>query len=307
MIQYEQCAFEIKQFISHLKTKRRLSPHSLRAYESDLYQFLKFWKKILESDTQIYSFRTIIERFLVSLFYKKVCNNTIARKFSSFSSFIFFLKSKNIFIEINLKRPRQEKKIPSYITQSALVNLLNIMVKIPIMGTSHQYRDIAIIELLYATGIRCNELTKITIQDINFKEKTIKIFGKGSRERIVLFGSKALEKIEIYCKLERKNIIEQTEPLFLNSHQKALSCRSIQRIIKKFQVLLPSNQKLSPHKIRHSFATHLLQQGADLRIIQELLGHSSLATTEKYIHVSIDELKKNCATMHPLEKLKKDE
>ncbi len=307
MIQYDQCAFEVKQFISHLKTKRRLSPHSLRAYESDLDQFLKFWKKIVQFDQHEHSFRTIIERFLVSLFYKKICNNTIARKFSTFTSFITFLKSRNIFIEIKLKRPRQEKKIPSYITQSALINLLNTMVKMPITKTSHQYRDTAIIELLYATGIRCNELTKITIQDIDFKEKTIKIFGKGSRERIVLFGSKALEKIEIYCKLERKNIIEPTEPLFLNPHQKALSCRSIQRIIKKFQIFLPSNQKLSPHKIRHSFATHLLQKQVDLRIIQELLGHSSLATTEKYIHVSIDELKKNCATMHPLEKPKKDE
>lgn len=309
MIKYEQSVFEIEQFILHLKTERRLSPHSLRAYQSDLNQFLQFWKKIPALEQEHLSFRNIIERFLLSLFHKKISNNTVARKFSCFTSFITFLKNRNIIINVTLKRPRQEKKLPSYVTQSALVNLLNTMVQQPVL-TTHQYRDTAIIELLYATGIRCNELTKIQIQDINFKEKTIKIFGKGSRERIVLFGSKALEKIESYFAYERKTIINQTEPLFLNVHQQAISCRSIQRIIKKFQVLLPSNQRISPHKIRHSFATHLLQRGADLRTIQELLGHTSLATTEKYVHVSIDQLKKICKTMHPLEapdNTKKDE
>jgi integrase/recombinase XerC len=290
-------------FIIYLSAERNFSEHTVRAYESDLNQFILFWEKL--PDSEHLTTRQIIERFLVSLFHKKISKNTIARKFSCFTSFALFLQKSGTDLKLNLKRPRQERKLPVYISVQEMIHLLDT-VKNEELSTTTPYRDRAILELLYATGVRCSELVNIRLCDINETEKTIRIFGKGKKERIVLFGVKAQERLQLYLAQERSHPQNSLEPLFLNTQLKKLASRSVQTIIAKFRPFLSSTHALSPHKIRHSFATHLLNKGADLRMIQELLGHATLATTEKYTHVSLDRLKQICNTIHPIHTFKKN-
>ena len=173
------------------------------------------------------------------------------------------------------------------------------------MPTRFPIRDKAIFELLYATGVRCSELVNICIRDIDMKEKTIRIVGKGKKERLVLFGAKAYEKVMEYCKTERPPVEHQYEPLFLNYRYEKITSRSVQRIIKMFRSFLRIERPLTPHKLRHSFATHLLNQGADLRAVQELLGHKLLSSTEKYTHVSLENLARLCENIHPINSMMK--
>ena len=158
-------------------------------------------------------------------------------------------------------------------------------------------------ELLYATGIRCAELVNIQLKDIDFTQQTIRIKGKGSVERMVLFGTKAQEKINLYISKERGGSRDPESYLFLNNRQQKLTTRSVQRIFIMFRKFLKIDKPLTPHKMRHSFATHLLNQGADLRAVQELLGHKTLSSTEKYTHVSLEQLTKMCDTIHPINRM----
>lgn len=286
-------------FLLHLKAERNLSEHTLRAYFLDLQQFITFWHTMSDDDKKHLGLRQIIERYLVALFYKKISKSSIARKFSCFTSFERFLESRGIELKLNLKRPRIDKKLPIYFSVDELFHLLD-SIKNEALPTRHPIRDKTIFELLYATGVRCSELVNIRITDVDMNEKTIRILGKGKKERIVLFGDKAREKILEYYAVERPEIQDQHEPLFMNYRYEKLTSRSVQRIVKMFRSFLPIERPLTPHKLRHSFATHLLNQGADLRAVQELLGHKTLATTEKYTHVSLESLSKLCEGIHPI-------
>jgi|SRR4030095_1983319 integrase/recombinase XerC len=286
-------------FLLYLKVERNLSEHTLRAYYLDLHQFIVFWTALPEYDVKNLGLRQIVERYLVSLFYKKINKSSIARKFSCFTSFERFLKNRGTDLNLNLKRPRIDKKLPIYFSVDEIFHLLDT-IKNEALPTSHPIRDKTIFELLYATGVRCSELVNICIQDIDMDAKTIRVFGKGKKERMVLFGEKAQKKIIEYYVSERPAIENQQEPLFLNYRYEKLTPRSVQRIIKMFRSFLHIERPLTPHKLRHSFATHLLNQGADLRAVQELLGHKTLATTEKYTHVSLENLSKLCEKIHPI-------
>jgi site-specific recombinase XerD len=286
-----------KDFLQHLLIERHVSPHTHRAYKTDLKQFFLFWKKLPHQE--LLSVKRIIERYLVALFYKKIDNKTVARKFSCFSSFEKFLKTKSIFLHLELQRPRTTKKLPFYVSIDEIFFLLD-EVKMEALPSSFPYRDRAILEFLYATGVRCSELAQIKIEAIDMSQRSIRIMGKGKKERIVLFGAKAAESLERYFAHERKVVEHSQEPLFFNQHGKALGCATIRKIIIMFRQFLGAHRPITPHKIRNSFATHLLQKGMDLRMIQELLGHESLATTEHYTHVSLEHLKHLCKTVHPL-------
>lgn len=286
-------------FLLYLKAERNFSEHTLRAYSLDLNQFISFWSEMSDYDAQNLGLRQVIERYLVSLFYKKISKSSIARKFSCFTSFERFLEGRGIELGLNLKRPRIDKRLPIYFSVDELFHLLD-SIKNEALPTRYPVRDKTIFELLYATGVRCSELVNICIQDVDMEAKTIRILGKGKKERIVLFGIKAREKILEYYAAERPEIHNQQEPLFMNYRYEKLTPRSVQRIIKMFRAFLPIDRQLTPHKLRHSFATHLLNQGADLRAVQELLGHKTLATTEKYTHVSLENLSKLCEGVHPI-------
>lgn len=288
-----------EEFIIYLRVERRLSEHTVRAYDIDLQQFITFWDQLPGTDQHNIPMQTILERYLVSLFYKKIDKSSIARKFSCFKSFSRFVKGRGAQLSIELKRPRIPKKLPVYLSIDEMMHLLD-GVPNDQLDSSSPLRDKAILELLYATGIRCSELVGIRFADIDMKNKTIRIRGKGKKERIVLFGSKAHQRILDYVTHERHTARSNDEPLLTNARGTQLTSRSVQRILASFRKFLHDGRDITPHKIRHSFATHLLNQGVDLRVVQELLGHQTVASTEKYTHVSLDDLTRMCDTIHPI-------
>lgn len=295
---------KVEDFLRYIKIERNLSIHTQKAYYSDLKQFIFFWDSLSEEEAKYLSLRQIIERFLVSLFYKKIDKSSIARKFSCFKSFEKFLLKQNLILNLNLQRPRLDKKLPIYLSVDEIFYLLDT-VKNDELPTRLPIRDKAIFELIYATGVRCSELINIALEDIDLINKTILVFGKGRKERVVLFGKKAQKRIQEYLEKERCTPKTQNEKLFLNNRRTQLTSRSIQRIIEMFRKFLKVSRNITPHKLRHSFATHLLNRGADLRVIQELLGHKTIASTEKYTHVSLGQLTRMCNAIHPFNKLSK--
>jgi site-specific recombinase XerD len=290
-------------FLTFCHVEKNLSQNTLRAYKGDLDQFVAFWSEMTDTDKEHLELRQIIERYLVSLFYKKIDKPSIARKFSCFTSFTRYLKSKGITLDLKLKRPRLDKKLPVFLTIDEITYLLD-SIEDEKMPSKKPARDKAILELLYATGIRCSELVHITCGDIDMMNKTIRIKGKGNQERMVLFGTKAHERIMSYLERERPIFHDADEYLFLNNRSGKLTSRTIQRIIASFRPFLDVERAITPHKIRHTFATHMLNQGVDLRVVQELLGHKSLSSTQIYTHVSLEDLAKMCDTIHPIKSLK---
>ncbi len=295
----EQFSEKMHEFFTYLEVERNLSEHTLRAYTSDLKQFVCFWEELPADELEHLSIRQVIERYLINLFYKKIDKSSIARKFSCFKSFERFLHTQGIELNLKLTRPRLDKKLPVYLSIDEIFHLLD---KVPDqeLPTKYPLRDKTIFELLYATGIRCSELINIRLSDIDMENKTIRIFGKGKKERLVLFGHKAKERILSYLTHERPELQDHQGALFLNYRNQQMTSRSIQRIFEMFRRFLQLDRHVTPHKIRHSFATHMLNQGADLRIVQELLGHQTLSSTEKYTHVSLEDLSRICDQTHPM-------
>lgn len=295
-----------EEFLLTLAVERNLSEHTIRAYTSDLNQFIHFWERLTSDEQAQLSIRQIIERYLMVLFYKKLDSSSIARKFSCFRSLEQYLVRQGTHLNLNLKRPRVPKKLPVYLSVDEILHLLD-SVKESDLPSRFPIRDKTILELLYATGIRCAELVHMRISDINMQEKTIRILGKGKRERLVLFGDKAKEKLIAYFKEERIHAKNNDEPVFLNFRGGKLTTRSVQRIIEMFRSFLKIERPISPHKIRHTFATHMLKQGVDLRTIQELLGHQTITTTERYTHVTVQDLSSMYDSIHPLTTMMKKE
>lgn len=288
-------------FITYLDVEKNVSSHTLRAYESDLKQFGLFWERIRPIELPEIDFNTVLERFLIFLYHKKIDKSSIARKISCFKSFNKYLKTLGIDRNLTIARPRLEKKLPIFLSIDEITHLLDQLPHHE-LPTQRPLRDKAILETLYSTGIRCSELVAIKLHDIDFQQKMIRIRGKGKKERCVLFGSKAAQRIDHYLKEERPFPDSLDDYIFLNNRNKKLTTRSIQRICQMFRAFLSTHKKITPHKLRHSFATHLLNQGADLRVVQELLGHSHLLSTERYTHVSTEKLHKLFHELHPLSK-----
>jgi len=283
------------EFLTYLEVQKGLAYNTIHSYELDLNQFSTFWKNNLSQ----HELKAIIPQFFIHLYNNKTQTSSIARKVSCLKSFEKFCLTQGKKLGLKLKRPKVEKKLPVYLSVNEMFHLLD-KVKAEDLPTRHPLRDMAILELLYATGIRCAELTNIKICDVDNQEKTIRIWGKGNRERLALFGDKAAQKISIYIEHERKKIVTNDEYLFVNNRGDKLSSRAIQRTLETFRRFLKIQRPITPHKIRHTFATHLLNQGVDLRIVQELLGHKSLASTEKYTHVTLQRLSDLCNRLHPI-------
>lgn len=301
----EQFKEKTNEFFVYLEVERNLSDLTIRAYRSDLHQFIRFWQELDDDHTENLSIRQVIERYLINLFYKKIDKTSIARKFSCFKSFERFLHTQGIELNLKLTRPRLDKKLPVYLSVDEVFHLLDTVAN-ETLPSKFPLRDKTIFELLYATGIRCSELINIKLTDLDLEQKTIRIFGKGKKERIVLFGQKAKDRILSYLENERVHPQYADEALFLNYKGEKLTSRSIQRIFEMFRSFLALDRHITPHKIRHSFATHMLNQGADLRIVQELLGHQTLSSTEKYTHVSLEDLSRLCDQIHPMRSSKEN-
>jgi len=292
------------QFVRHLQKDKGLSPHTVRAYRSDLQAFLRFAaehcgrKEASAGEIDHY----LIRSYLAEL-HSTSKRTSINRKLSSLRSFFRYLL-KNGVIQRNpvaaIFSPRQEKPVSRFLPVDDMFALLDSAQEETILGL----RDRAILETLYSAGLRVSELTGLNVDSVFFEEKCARVMGKGSKERVVPIGSKALSAIQRYLDksldLRKKRTDSKvSRALFLNHRGGRLTSRSVARIVDKYIRLCGSSMKVSPHVLRHSFATHLLDSGADLRAIQELLGHASLSTTQKYTHVSLDKLMEVYDACHP--------
>ncbi|MFS8506584.1 MAG: tyrosine-type recombinase/integrase [Candidatus Babeliales bacterium] len=293
-------------FLTYINIEKNLSLNTQKSYKGDFKLFSDFWTRIEQEDAEKIELRRALERYFVFLFHKKIDKSSVARKISCFRSFEQYLKIFDIRLNLKLKRPRIDKKLPTYLTVDEIFYLLDT-VQDKDLPSIRPIRDKTIFELLYATGIRCSELCNIKIQDVNLEEKVIRITGKGRKERFALFGKKAKERIIEYLEKERPKPVSDKDFLLVSHVNEPLNQRTVQRVMKMFRSFLQGNKNITPHKIRHSFATHLLNQGTDLRVVQELLGHATLASTEKYTHITSAQLADMCDTIHPLNTMEKEE
>lgn len=302
---YDQAFQKKEDFLNYLNIERNVALNTYKSYQYDLNQFFTFWIKQEKSEKNKFDIHQVLEKFLLHLYHLKVQKSSIARKIACFQSFAKYLHSCNISIQFRLTAPRIDKKLPVYLTIEEISYILDQMPDEAFV--SHRpIRDRAIIELLYASGIRCSELTSINLLDINFDQKTILIHGKGDKERLVLFGEKAKHAVLKYIQSERIQDLGKRaqSSLFLTQIGTQLSSRMVQQILQKISKNLPFKKQLTPHKLRHSFATHLLNAGMNLRALQELLGHASLGTTERYTHIAPKDLHELYQNINPMEVLK---
>ena len=290
-------------FIAKLEHEKGFSEHTLRAYHKDLLQFDNFLKVEKSSSLETIN-HLLLRRFLAVLRSKNYSKTTIARKLASIRSFFKFLiregeLASNPF-EM-LRTPKQDKKLPHFLS----INEVDVLLETPDRSTVMGLRDMAIMETLYSTGIRVSELVGLDESNIDFFAGMIKVQGKGKKERLVPIGSHAIKAINEYLdsrsksKKEEEEKVSRSEPLFLNKFGGRLTARSVARSLNKYLKMSGVNLLTSPHTFRHSFATHLLDKGADLRSVQEMLGHSSLSTTQVYTHITTERLKNVYDKAHP--------
>jgi len=280
----------IDGFLDYLKITKKNSQLTIKSYAEDLAQFMEYLKEKKISELAQVDHLTI-RGFLTILNEKQLSKRTISRKLSALRSFFRYLTQEGIVKENSaflIKGMKLPKTLPLFLYPREVEALLS-MPKQDILGI----RDKAILELLYATGMRVSELVSLKVNDLNMGSNYIIVFGKGSRERVVFYGKKAAEAIELYLKKSRPLLLKdfRCEYLFLNKNGTVISDRSIRRIVDKYVQQASLKQNISPHSLRHSFATHMLDNGADLKTVQELLGHVSLSTTQIYTHVTKDRLK----------------
>lgn len=284
----------LSDFEKFLKHEKRCSHHTVRSYRSDLSEFLAFLKdrSIYLKDVSVNDIKAYLH-----LLYDKNSRSTVSRKLTTLRSFFDFLVSRGA-LENNPPKlvplPKKEKPLPVFLSVDEAYALINSVKKDDALSV----RNKAILELLYSTGLRVSELSNIKILEVDRSQRTIKVTGKGRKERVVPFGLKAEEAIAGYLKL-RHELKPKEDYLFVNRRGTRLTERSIERTVKKYGVLSGISKKIGPHSLRHTFATHLLGNGADLRAIQEFLGHSSLSTTQKYTHTSIEKLMSIYDKTHP--------
>lgn len=286
----------VKNFISELKGIRNASENTISAYKRDLNQFVEFINKKDISDIQAIT-QKHIRTFIVELNTKNNSTGTISRKLTSLRNlFNFALRSdyidSNPLKEIN--NPKIKRGIPETLPLDSFKKIINLIKEE--RGES-SLQKIAIFELLYGSAIRVSELCDLNIGDINFQSETLKVLGKGSKERIVPLGQESIKVLKLYMtKLTDRS---KNNSLFLSSRGNRIYPRYVQRMVKEYFALVSDISKKSPHILRHSAATHMLDRGADLMGVKEILGHENLKTTQIYTHVSVERLKKTHKTSHP--------
>ena len=299
---------EKEDFLQHLKSEKNFSENTLISYRDALFSFGEFLKKrkAHENFSSQLS-RPLLRDFLVSLKRKGLNENTISHRVFVLRSFFKYLLKKRK-LQVNpgayLLSPKRRKSLPSFLTISQMEELLKLPPREDIWGL----RDSAILELFYSTGMRLSELSGLELSSINFGSEVIRVMGKGKKERIIPVGAEALSALKNYLdqrKPVRAGVVPPPEhkvdadAIFLNRSGKKLTSRSIARIVKKHAQQVSEDKRTSPHKLRHTFATHLLDAGADLLAVKELLGHESLSTTQIYTHVTTERLKKVYKKAHP--------
>ena len=287
----------IDKFLDYLKYERNYSNNTIIAYENNIRGFLSYCKiKNVKNMNEVnYQF---IRGYISYLYKQKYQAKSITRMLSALRSFFKYLKREEK-ISTNpldlITSPKVEKKLPKYLTINDVEKILNA----PDMSNKIGIRDAFILELLYVTGIRVSELTNIKLNDISIVEKKIKIMGKGSKERIVYYGTRCQELLNKYLNIRNDFLKQANDYLILSNTGKQISTREIRNIINRLKVKAGIDINISPHTYRHTFATHMLNEGADLRSVQELLGHENLSTTTIYTHLTNEKLRRTYLSTHP--------
>jgi integrase/recombinase XerC len=293
----------LAEFFRYLKVQKNASPHTLASYRTDIGQFFAFAAaKQGGAEVQPASVTPILIRaYLASLKEEDYARRTIARRMAALRSFFRFLCREELLADnpfTTVRSPKLEKKLPVFLDPGEITTLLELPAKNP-LGR----RDTAILELLYATGMRVGELAGLSVRDVDLAEGYALVYGKGSKERVVPVGRKANNAVNLYLELSRPVLYAKAkiphDILFVNKDGGPLSDRSIRRLVDKYVEATAIAKNVSPHTIRHTFATHLLNNGADLRSVQELLGHVNLSTTQLYTHVTKERIKSIYQQAHP--------
>ena len=287
---------QIDIFCGYLLTERNVSPHTIDAYRSDLLQFRQFMLREHGDDVPIETVdHLLIRRFMANL-HKDHKKSSIGRKTAAIRSFFNYLLREGVVAKNPAELvaiPKKEKRVPFHLS----IDEVTALVEAPKDAKLAGLRDRAVFETLYSCGIRVSELTGMNVENIDVHSGLARVTGKGGKERIVPLGRHARSALALY--LEARGRLEPDAPLVINLRGGRLTRRSVARIIDKHVTLLATMKKVTPHTMRHTFATHMLEAGADLRAIQEILGHASLSTTQKYTHVSIDRLMEVYDKAHP--------
>ena len=285
------------RFFSYLEFERNLSAHTCSAYRRDLEEFYQFLsRRELSFDGSIRQLRSYFS-WLRSLERSK---NTIARKMATLRAYFRWL-NRNHLLEINpmesFRGPKKEKKLPKYLEEDAILEMLVL----PSADTPEGLRDRAILEIFYSSGIRVSELCGLSLDDYRPDQSCLLVYGKGAKERLAPLGIPAMEALVLYLSEGRPSLEKgkASRKIFLSSRGNPLSSKAVQRITEKWSAQCAEKYKISPHVLRHTFATHLLNHGADLRSVQELLGHANISTTQIYTHVSQERLMAVYRKAHP--------
>jgi integrase/recombinase XerC len=292
----------LADFLRHLAVEKNASPHTVKSYREDLTRALTFFRQRLGGSPSIGELSSrLLRAYLASLHENGYSRATVARRMASVRSWIRYLCRHGKLAAnpaLGIKTPRQEKKLPHFVAENALDHLLDT----PKKGTFQGERDRAILETLYSAGLRVSELTGLNLDDIDLNAGLAHVRGKGRRERLAVVGKPALAAIRRWLDRRTKltNDRRLTQPaLFLSRKGTRLTSRSVGRLLEKYLAIAGLDPKTSPHTLRHSFATHLLDRGADIRCVQELLGHRSLSTTQIYTHVTTARMKDSYRKAHP--------
>lgn len=294
----------IEQFSRYLKAERHASPHTLKNYLGDLKQFFAFLERRFNEINQngfegLKRIDTNILRAFLSDMFKDHGATSVARKLSTLRTFFEYgLRQKWVVMNPakTIRSPKIPKKVPRFLTVDEVFALLAA----PKGATALELRDKAILELFYASGLRLSELVGLNLDQIDLNRAMVRVLGKGNKERMVPMGKQAVASLKIY--LEKRGTIlngKEGNALFLNKAGARISARAVERLIDKYLKQTGIQKKVTPHVLRHTFATHLLNSGADMRGIQELLGHASLSTTQRYTHVELDKLMEVYDKTHP--------
>jgi integrase/recombinase XerC len=299
----------IDDFLKHLKYERNASPHTLRNYEIDLVQFYDHVappdKEGKRREVNIRALDNLtIRDFMATLYEQQKKKSSIHRKVAALRTFFKYLCREGV-LELNpaklVASPRVERTLPNHLNVEQMIRFIETPDTDTVLGK----RDRAILELLYASGLRVSELVTLNMHDIDFSNQSVRVKGKGRKERIVPFGEHAKQALQAYLGVRGELLVEagpeKADPLavFMNYQGTRITTRSVGRMVDKYVKICADIHHISPHSLRHSFATHLLDAGADLRVIQEMLGHVRLSTTQQYTHVALDKLMEVYDKAHP--------
>ncbi|MHA6251043.1 site-specific tyrosine recombinase XerD [Oceanobacillus sp. CAU 1775] len=290
---------EFEDYLHFLKIERGLSENTLQSYKRDLVHYIEYMAKTKQITNWNAVKRQDILNFLYTLKDNGKSTATISRHISSIRSFHQFLIRDQIVTQdasMHIEKPKKDRTLPDILSMQEVDKLLNIQTITPL-----DYRTKAMLELLYATGLRVTEMTTLKTADLHLMMGFVQCFGKGSKERIVPLGETAKTALEDYLNYGRPQLVkqQQTDTLFVNQHGRTLTRQGFWKILKKATLEAGITKNITPHTLRHSFATHLLENGADLRIVQEMLGHEDISTTQIYTHVTKSRLKDMYNTYHP--------